>query len=359
MDGMRTKLPAAALALLALAVSAFGAAANQPPDVRPISRPTEHGTEAPDRTRYVVGAAGDIACEREALGPAAPALCQYDDTAKLVRGTGLAEVLLLGDNQYEVGSYAAYTNYFHPTWGRAFANISPVPGNHEYANDPSSRPRGYFRYFGDRVRGPDGLGYYSFDLGACPNDPCWHVIALNSELCFGVGGCGPATDPSNPGRGNRMYAWLGQDLADHPDASYPCTLAYWHHPRFSFSTGSGPAASVGPLWELLHAAGADVVLNGHSHNYQRWRPMDPDGALDRTRGIRQFVVGTGGANLYALPDDDRPPNLARAQAHAFGILRLTLKLAGYRWAWASAPGQPAFEDAAARAVPCVRAVDSP
>jgi hypothetical protein len=87
--------------------------------------------------------------------------------------------------------------------------------------------------------------------------------------------------------------------------------------------------------------------------------MDPDGALDRTGGIRQFVVGTGGANLYALPDDDRPPNLARAQGHAFGILRLSLKPAGYRWAWASAPGQPAFEDASARAVPCVRAVDSP
>src|SRR5262245_49673646 len=259
------KVPAAALALFALALSTLGAAATPSPDVRPITHPAEHASEAPNRNRYVIGAAGDIACEREALGSAAPALCQYDDTAKLIRGTGLAEILLLGDNQYEVGAYAAYTNYFHPTWGRAFANISPVPGNHEYANDPSSRPRGYFRYFGDRVRGPDGLGYYSFDLGACPNDPCWHLIALNSELCFGVGGCGPASDPSDPGRGNRMYAWLERDLADHPDASYPCTLAYWHHPRFSFSTGSGPAEAAGPLWELLHSAGADVVLNGHSH----------------------------------------------------------------------------------------------
>ena len=156
-----------------------------------------------------------------------------------------------------------------------------------------------------------------------------------------------------------MYSWLEQDLAGHPDASYPCTLAYWHHPRFSFSTGSGASPAVAPLWELLHAAGADVVLNGHSHNYQRWRPMDPTGALDRTDGIRQFVVGTGGASRYAIPEGGRPPTLARAQAHAFGILRLTLKSAGYRWAWASASGQPAFEDASARAVPCVRAVDSP
>jgi Calcineurin-like phosphoesterase len=358
MDRMR-KVPAGALALLTLALSTFGAEATRSADAGPLARPAERGTQAPDQTRYVVGAAGDIACERKARGPGAPALCQYDDTAKLIRGTGLVEVLLLGDNQYEVGAYAAYMKYFHPTWGRSFANISPVPGNHEYGNDPSSSPRGYFRYFGDRVRGPDRLGYYSFDLGACPNDPCWHVIALNSELCFGSGGCGPATDPSDPGRGNLMYAWLEQDLAAHPDTSYPCTLAYWHHPRFSFSTASGASAAVGPLWELLHAAGADVVLNGHSHNYQRWRPMDPAGALDRAGGIRQFVVGTGGASRYALPGDDLPPNLARAQAHAFGILRLTLKSAGYRWAWASAPGQPAFRDAPARAVPCVRAVDSP
>jgi hypothetical protein len=155
-----------------------------------------------------------------------------------------------------------------------------------------------------------------------------------------------------------MYAWLEQDLAAHPDERYPCTLAYWHHPRFSFSTASGPSAAVGPLWDLLHAAGADVVLNGHSHNYQRWRPMDPDGALDRAGGIREFVVGTGGASRYALPSDDPPPNLARAQAHAFGILWLTLEPSGYRWRWVSAPGQPAFRDASARAFACVRAVDS-
>ena len=352
------KVLAAALLFAALALSTLGAAATRSSDARPIEHPSERGAETPGRSRYVVAAAGDIACEREASGREAPTRCQHDDTAKLIEGTGLAEVLLLGDNQYEVGAYAAYTTYFHPTWGRALANISPVPGNHEYANDPSSQPRGYFRYFGDRVRGPDGLGYYSFDLGACPDDPCWHLIALNSELCFGAGGCGPAADPSDPGLGNRMYSWLERDLADHPDASYPCTLAYWHHPRYSFSTGSGASSAIGPLWELLHAASADVVLNGHSHNYQRWRPQDPNGNLDRPRGIRQFVVGTGGASHYAFPAEERPPNLARAQAKAFGILRLTLKPAAYRWAWASAAGQPAFRDAPDRAAPCVRAVDS-
>ena len=175
-----------------------------------------------------------------------------------------------------MGAFAAYMSYFDPTWGRAKPNLAPAPGNHEYANDPSSTPRGYFRYFGHAVKGPDGLGYYSFDVGACPDDPCWHLISLNSELCFAAGGCGAAADPSDPGPGNRMHAWLAKDLADHPDSEYPCTLAYWHHPRFSFSTGSGATSSVGPLWKLLHAARADVVLNGHSHNYQRWRPDGPE-----------------------------------------------------------------------------------
>lgn len=301
--------------------------------------------------RFVIGAAGDIACHADPNGPEAPWACQYDDTARLL--DGVDHVLVLGDNQYDRGAYREYTTYFDPTWGRSLANLSPVPGNHEYGNDPTSRPRGYFRYFGSRVRGPDRLGYYSYDLGACPDDPCWHVVALNSELCFAAGGCGPAPDPSQPGPGNRMHAWLLADLAAHPNEEYPCTLAYWHHPRFSFSTGSGATAAVDPLWEALYAAGADVVLNGHSHNYQRWRPQDPDGDRDRSRGIRQFVVGTGGSRLYAIPDGPWPANLAVAQADAFGVLWITLKAAGYRWAWRSAAGQPDFADASGRVASCV------
>jgi hypothetical protein len=152
-----------------------------------------------------------------------------------------------------------------------------------------------------------------------------------------------------------MHAWLAADLAEHPDAEYPCMLAYWHHPRFSFSTGSGATSAVGPLWDLLYEARADVVLNGHSHNYQRWRPMDPDGDLDRVAGIREFVVGTGGRSHYALPSGTAPKNLVSAQADAFGILRLTLKAEAYRWRWVSATGQPAFDDASDHGVRCVRA----
>jgi hypothetical protein len=151
-----------------------------------------------------------------------------------------------------------------------------------------------------------------------------------------------------------MYRWLSRDLARHPDAEYPCTIAYWHHPRFSFSTGSGATTAVGPLWHLLYAASADVVLNGHSHNYQRWAPQDPAGRLDLERGIRQFVVGTGGRSLYALPGGAFPDNLERAQADAFGILRITLKADGYRWTWVTARGQPEVVDRSDGRQACVR-----
>lgn len=342
------------VALLALTLLAFDAGSSQPIRPRAIRDRVERETGTPP-SRYVIAAAGDIACDHAPNGPSAPSLCQYDDTARLIDRGDLSAVLLLGDNQYEQGRYRAFLRFFDPTWGRAFDNLAPAPGNHEYDNDPSSTPTGYFRYFGDVVKGPDGLGYYAFDVGACPNAPCWHVISLNSELCFAAGGCGPAADPSDPGPGNRMYAWLEQDLAAHPDADYPCTLAYWHHPRFSFSTGSGASAAVGPLWNLLHAASADVVLNGHSHNYQRWRLLDPNGHADPRAGIREFVVGTGGASHYAIPSGTRPETLATAQADAFGVLRLSLRAEGYRWRWVSARGQPAFDDASDGAVPCVRA----
>jgi hypothetical protein len=286
----------------------------------------------------VIGAAGDISCDEPPRGEDDPDACQHDLTADLIASEGLRRVLPLGDNQYEHGEYRDYVRYFDPTWGRAFARLRPVPGNHEYL--PGSLwPAGYFRYFGDRVKGPDGRGYYSYDLGSCPNDPCWHLIALNSQLCFASGGCGVPADPEDPRKGERMNQWLEADLARNAD--HACTLAYWHHPRFS--TGGDGTSAVAPLWDLLYAAHADVVLSGHTHNYQRWFRMDPSGALDPERGIRQFVVGTGGKSLHRLREPDRPA-LAAAQDDAFGILRLRLKPAGYAWGWISAAGQPAFDD---------------
>jgi hypothetical protein len=308
------------------------------------------------KTTYVIGAAGDIACASDPNGKSNPDACQYDDTSDLLHDSGLTRVLALGDDQYDTGAYADFRDYYDPWWGRMLANTSPVPGNHEHAQDPSSKPRGYFRYFGARAKGPDGLGYYSYELpdGCTPGEGvCWHVIALDSELCFASGGCAPAEDPSNPGPGNRQYAWLAADLASHPNASYACTLAYWHHPLFSFSTESGATSTVKPLWRLLYGARADIVLNGHSHNYERWKPQGPTGRLDRDRGIREFIVGTGGASLYELKPGPWPRNLAAAQDTAFGILRITLKRAGYAWEWVTADGQPSFTDAKDAGVGCV------
>lgn len=311
---------------------------------------TSARSPAPARAGPIlVAAAGDIACERDPA-PSGQS-CRYGDTADLVVGQGYARILLLGDNQYDRGTLRAYRTYFDPTWGRAFRRLAPSPGNHEYAQDPTSRPRGYFRYFGERA-GPDGLGYYSFDLGACPKRPCWHVISLSSELCFAPGGCDAPAEPADPGPGERMYAWLLDDLASHPNDVYRCTLAFFHHPRFSFSSASGGTTAVAPLWRALYRAGVDVVLNAHSHNYQRWRPMDPAGRLDRDRGVRSFIVGTGGASHYALQDGPRPRMLAAAQDDAFGVLRLSLGRRGYTWRWIGVPGEPRFTDVKRHAVPC-------
>ncbi len=301
-------------------------------------------------TAIRVAAAGDIACPSS---PGTGSRCRYDATSDLVVGRGFDAILLLGDNQYDRGALRDYRTYFDPTWGRAVRRLRPSPGNHEYAQDPTSRPRGYFRYFGAKAKGPDGLGYYSFDLGACPDAPCWHVISLSSMLCFAPGGCDAPEDPSHPRPGERMYAWLVSDLRAHPNDRYRCTLAFFHHPRFSFSTGSGATSAVAPLWRALYRARVDVVLNAHSHNYQRWRPMDPTGRLDRERGVRQFVVGTGGVSHYALPDGPWPRNLAAAQDDAFGVLVLGLRARGFTWRFVPAEGEPRFHDAKRTPTACV------
>jgi len=321
------------------------------PPTANVAPPEAAALTGPDllRSRLMVVAAGDIACASEPASSGSA--CRYGDTAELIDGAGVDVVLTLGDNQYDDGLYRDFLDYFDPTWGDAAGRLRPVPGNHEYAQDPSANPTGYFRYFGPRVGGPDDLGYYSFDLGECPDEPCWHVIALNSMLCFDEGGCGPPTDPASPGRGNEMWRWLRADLRRHPNAAYGCTLAYWHHPLFSFSSASASSPAIRPLWKLLARARADVVLNGHSHNYQRWAPLAPDGERD-AGGIRQFIVGTGGASRYELENRALPPALVAAQDDTFGVLRLALKAGGYRWQFVPVPGDPAFEDTASRLAPC-------
>ena len=179
------------------------------------------------------------------------------------------------------------------------ARTRPSPGNHEYETPGAS---GYFNYFGAAAGDPN-KGYYSYDLGS------WHVISLNSNCSSVPGGCAA---------GSPQEQWLREDLAAH---SNTCTLAYWHHPRFS-SGIHGDEASVAPFWDALYQAGADVVLNGHDHNYERFAPQNPSGQADPTQGIREFVVGTGGAELRKIVGIK--PNSETQIADMNGIMKMTL-----------------------------------
>jgi hypothetical protein len=247
---------------------------------------------------YTVYAAGDIAwCEKK---PAM--LSDANDTARLVEmglaATPDAAVLLLGDNVYQRGTEREFRECYHPTWGRFKSRTHPSPGNHEYATPGA---RGYFQYFGAAA----GRGYYSVELGA------WHVVSLDSNL-----------------KGAAQLAqleWLRQDLAA---SGARCTLAYWHHPLYS-SGWHGSVATMGPAWELLYRAGAELVLSGHDHTYERFAPQDADGKLDQARGMRQFVVGTGGA--YYTPFKFPLKNSEMRDNSRFGVLKLVLRDDNYAW----------------------------
>lgn len=247
-----------------------------------------------------VAAAGDIspdAVERQAL------------TAELVLAGGYDAVLLLGDNQYPAGSLENYQRYFHPTWGRFKDRLWPTPGNHEYLTPNAA---GYFAYFGARAGDP-AKGYYSFDLGS------WHLVALNTnDKCRAV----PC------GEGSEQLKWLAADLAANPKK---CTLAFWHHPRFS-SGPHGDLPLLQPLWNTLATGGVDVVLNGHDHVYERFLPLSAEGA-PAEGGMVAFTAGTGGAPNYAL--EARRPGSAVADDAVQGVLALALAPEGYAWDFVS------------------------
>ena len=263
-----------------------------------------------------VSAAGDIACSL--TRSAGTDHCQMAATAALVAGKGVDAVLTLGDNQYSRGRYGAYQDSYDPTWGR-FRDITyPVPSDHEYM---TPQAEGYYQYFGEAAGDPQ-RGYYSFDLGS------WHIIALNSN-CREVGGCG---------EGSPQLDWLRRDLAEHPSK---CTLAYWHHPRFS-SGRHGGDSDYQAFWQALYQAGADVVLAGHDHHYERFAPQTPSGEADPNGGLREFVVGTGGKSFYEAQRD--VANSEVIGLDAFGVLFLNLRKDGYSWSFESATGS-SFRDA--------------
>ena len=262
----------------------------------------------------VVAAAGDIACA-PGDDPSASSCQQMATSDLLVRGDAWA-VLTTGDNQYEDGELSAFQGSYAASWGRVKAITRPSLGNHDYH---VSGARGYFTYFGP-LAGKRGKGYYSFDVGD------WHIIALNSN-CEEVGGC----DEGSP-----QERWLRDDLAAHPTT---CTLAYWHHPRFS-SGRHGNSTRPEAFWQALYEAGADVVLNGHDHSYERFAPQDPDQRSD-PNGIREFVVGSGGRSHYAFGSPE--PNSQVRNSDTFGVLELALHADGYDWRFVPVAGG-SFED---------------
>jgi acid phosphatase type 7 len=262
----------------------------------------------------IVAAAGDIACP-PGDDPSGDSCQQGATSGLLVRSEAWA-VLTLGDNQYEDGELQAFQRSYAASWGRVKAITRPSPGNHDYH---VSGAAGYYAYFGP-LAGDPGKGYYSFDVRA------WHLIALNSN-CEEVGGC----DEGSP-----QEEWLRADLA--ADVS-SCTLAYWHHPRFS-SGDHGNNNTYDAFWRALYDGGADIVLNGHDHDYERFATQDPDQQAD-PNGIREFVVGTGGKSLR--PFVNAEPNSQVRDPNTFGVLELTLRPQGYDWRFVPVGGNT-FED---------------
>ena len=272
------------------ALHADGATVPQPTPA-PTPVPTVQPTPAPDSIAVLVGA-GDIAS------------CSSDgdeQTASLLDGLS-ATVITLGDNAYEEGSLQQYRDCYAASWGRFKPRTRPAVGNHEYLTEGAQGFREYFE------RGTAAT-YYAYNAGT------WRVYVMDSN-CAKVGGCGP---------GSPQYEWLAADLTANPRT---CVLAYWHHPRFTLGPHANDEGGAGILWDLLDTVGAEVILNGHDHNYQRWAPMRPDGTPD-PNGIRLIINGAGGRN-HTTPT--RSDGRVEAQNHdTYGVVRLLLRPGSYDW----------------------------
>lgn len=279
----------------------------------------------------VIAAAGDIACHPSELnfnnGNGTATTCRQKYTSDLLVDAGLKAVLALGDNQYRCGDYQAYMQSYDLSWGRLKSITYPVPGNHEYTDmggeGCSTKAAGYFKYFGAAAGSPT-KGYYSYDIGT------WHLVALNSN-CSAVGGCG-STSPQGK--------WLAADLAAH---STSCTLAYWHSPLFNSGEFDSPGTR--PFWKILYKYGADVILNGHSHIYERFAPQTPDGDMDPPYGIREFIVGTGGESHTSTTVI--AANSQVRNTNTYGVLKLTLHPTSYDWQFVPEAGKT-FSDSGTR-----------
>jgi hypothetical protein len=261
----------------------------------PVGSPDPSLSAAPGAEAVLVGA-GDIAdCTVRGDEETADLLDSIDGT-----------VFTAGDNAYQSGSADEFRDCYGPTWGRHVARTRPAPGNHDWGTPALA---GYLDYFGTAAS-TDDASWYSYDLGT------WHVIVLDSS-CANVDGCGPDSDQGR---------WLATDLADNVAR---CTLAVFHTPRWS-SGIHGDTEDVAPFWTALHTAGAELVINGHDHDYERFAPQDPDGKADPERGMREFVVGTGGAPLRPFSDRIAPNSELRVSL-THGVLKLVLREGSYEW----------------------------
>ena len=271
-----------------------------------------------DQEPVVLVGAGDIANCDVTGGSGAVATAALLDK---IPGT----VFTVGDHAYPSGTMKQFMDCYDPRWGRHKARTRPAPGNHDYL---TANAKAYYEYFGDSA-GPDRRGYYSYALGA------WHIVSLNSFI--------------DADRGSAQIKWLRQDLTDNRAT---CTLAYWHIPVFS----SGPhgidqraSAHMLEAWRVLYEFHADVVINGHDHDYERFAPQDPKGKADPERGIREFVAGTGGGGLYQFKQT-RPNSEVRSN-RSYGVLKLTLGATDYTWEFVSAAGEPFHDSGTSACVP--------
>lgn len=265
--------------------------------------PTAQPSPTPTATPAILVGAGDIViCGQEG----------DDQTAALLDEIP-GVIFTTGDNVNEDATLEQFERCFGPSWGRHKDRIRPAAGNHEYKVDHAAD---YFTYFGEAA-GQIRQGWYSYDVGA------WHIIVLNTA-CLWVDGCGP----SSP-----QVAWLKEDLAAHPAA---CTLAYWHDPRWNSGLG-GSSPWLDAFWQTLYAAGADVIVSGDAHSYERFAPQDPQGKLDPQHGMRQFIVGTGGASQR--PYEKILENSEVFNAGTFGVLKFTLYADRYDWEFVPVQGE--------------------
>lgn len=277
----------------------------------------------PPVTDPVIAAVGDIACDPGTRafngGNGTATNCRQKAVSDLVVNAGYTAVLTLGDIQYEDGEYAKFMQSYDPSWGRVKAVTRPVPGNHEYLTKDAA---GYFQYFG-AAAGDPAKGYYSYSLGS------WHLIAINSQ-CSKASGCHAASP---------QHTWLRDVLAANKNR---CVLAYWHHPRFS-SGRHGSHRQMTTIWNTLVTEGADVVLSGHDHSYERFEaigvtPASSEQPVLDANGIRSFVVGNGGKNLTPFT---KPPLTGAAvrNDHTYGVLKLTLHPESYDWQFVPEAGK--------------------